>query len=76
VEFLGAALATLPFGVKPEPVVTGTGGRFTRIESEAVADDVPGHWRATFDLDVDGPEPVDIRLFLRSGEQTLSETWL
>jgi glucans biosynthesis protein len=41
-----------------------------------VPDDVPGHWRAQFDLTVDGNEPVEMRLFLRSGEQLLSESWM
>ena len=34
------------------------------------------HWRAVFDLIVDGRAPVDLRCFLRLKQQTLSETWL
>jgi periplasmic glucans biosynthesis protein len=41
-----------------------------------VPDDVPGHWRAQFDLTVTGADPVEMRLYLRAGETTLSETWL
>ena len=33
-------------------------------------------WRAAFDLQLDGNAPVDLRLFLRLGDKTLSETWL
>jgi len=33
-------------------------------------------WRALFDLTVDGREPVDLRCFLRLGNETLSETWM
>ncbi|HTO84116.1 MAG TPA: glucan biosynthesis protein D [Methylomirabilota bacterium] len=33
-------------------------------------------WRAFFDIAVDGPEPVDIRAFLRFNDQALTETWL
>ncbi|MCJ8501544.1 glucan biosynthesis protein [Desulfatitalea alkaliphila] len=33
-------------------------------------------WRAMFDLDADGPEPVDLRMFLRHEGKTLSETWV
>ena len=29
-----------------------------------------------FDIAVDGPEPVDIRAFLRFNDQALTETWL
>jgi glucans biosynthesis protein len=76
VEFLGAPLAALPFGVKPEPVLSASRGTFSYVFAEAVPDDVPGHWRAQFDLTVSGSEPVEMRLFLRAGEKVLSETWL
>jgi glucans biosynthesis protein len=33
-------------------------------------------WRALFDLQADGTAPVDLRLFLKLGNKTLSETWL
>jgi glucans biosynthesis protein len=41
-----------------------------------VPNDVPGHWRAQFDLTVQGEEPVEMRAFLRLGDKVLSETWL
>jgi len=34
------------------------------------------HWRALFDLNLDSNAPVDLRLFLRLDNKTLSETWL
>jgi len=76
VEFLGGPLEKLAFGVKPEPVLSASRGTFSWVFAEAVPDGVSGHWRAEFDLAVTGPEPVDMRLYLKSGEQTLSETWL
>mgnify|MGYP001172808281 FL=1 len=76
VEFLGENLATLPFGVKPEAVLWASRGEFSYIFTEAVPNDVKGHWRAQFDLTVAGEEPVEMRLFLRAGGQPLSETWL
>ncbi|HXW70719.1 MAG TPA: glucan biosynthesis protein D [Methylocella sp.] len=76
VEFQGDPLAALPFGVKPEPVLWASRGTFSYIYTEAVPDDVPGHWRAQFDLTVSGPDPVEMRLYLRAGDKTLSETWL
>jgi glucans biosynthesis protein len=76
VEFQGAPLAALPFGVKPEAVLWASRGTFSYVFTEAVPDDVPGHWRAQFDLTVSGSEPVEMRLFLRAGEKILSETWL
>ena len=33
-------------------------------------------WRAIFELSVDGDDPVDLRLFLKLGDNALSETWL
>ncbi|HVY05278.1 MAG TPA: glucan biosynthesis protein D [Burkholderiales bacterium] len=75
VEFLGAPLAKLPFGTKPEAVLWASRGKFSYVYTEAVPDDVPGHWRAQFDLTVKGAEPVEMRLYLKNGDETLSETW-
>ena len=76
VEFLGEPLTRLPAGVMPEPVLTASRGTFTDARTVPVPDGVPGHWRAEFDLAVTGPEPVDVRLYLRRGEDVLTETWL
>lgn len=76
VEFLGKPLAKLPFGEEPEPVITASRGELSRIEIEAVPDDVPGHWRTHFDLAVTGPDPVEIRCYLRYKDEVMSETWL
>jgi len=76
VEFLGAPLANLPYGTKPEPVLWASRGSFSYIFTEPVPDDVPGHWRAQFDLTVAGSEPVEMRLYLRDKDAVLSETWL
>jgi periplasmic glucans biosynthesis protein len=76
VEFLGGPLASLPFGTRPQPILTATSGTFSYVFTEAVPDGVPGHWRASFDFTAAGPGVVEMRLFLKSGEQTLSETWL
>ena len=76
VEFLGGPLEKLPFGVKPEPVLWASRGTFSYIFTEAVFDGVAGHWRAQFDLTVEGPDPVEMRLFLKNGDAVLSENWL
>lgn len=77
IEFKGPPLADLPKGTKPEPVLWASRGRFgDYIFTEAVPNDVPGHWRTQFDLVVEGIEPVDMRCYLRLGDRTLSETWL
>jgi glucans biosynthesis protein len=76
VEFLGGGLKDLPYGVRPEPVVWTSRGQTSLVQPEPVPNNVPGHWRVHFDLTVDGREPVDMRMYLRQGERTLSETWL
>jgi glucans biosynthesis protein len=76
VEFLGKPLESLPFGVKPELVLAASSGKFSYTFAEAVPDGVPGHWRAQFDFTAESAEPVDMRLYLKNGEQTLTETWL
>ncbi|MDM0079854.1 glucan biosynthesis protein D [Variovorax sp. J31P179] len=76
VEFIGKPLESLPSGVKPELVLTAARGKFSYVFAEAVPNGVAGHWRAQFDFTPEGNEAVDMRLFLKNGEQTLSETWL
>jgi glucans biosynthesis protein len=78
VEFLGGPLSTLPYGVKPDMVVTASRGSLQGYRIvEAVPDDVPGHWRAEFDLTVDpGPDPVELRCLLQANGETLTETWM
>ena len=71
VEFLGGPLAVLPFGVKPDLVVSASRGTFGPYQLiEAVPDGVAGHWRAQFDFIVDGTDPVELRAFLKSGGET------
>lgn len=76
VEFVGPPLVNLPFGTKPEPVLWASRGKFSYIMTEAVPNDVKGHWRAQFDLTVEGKEPVEMRAFLKNGDKVLTETWL
>jgi glucans biosynthesis protein len=77
VEWLGGPLTNLPYGVKPELVVSTSRGTFGPYQLiEAVPDSVNGHWRAQFDLGVEGVDPVELRAFLKSGGETLTETWM
>jgi glucans biosynthesis protein len=76
IEFLGPPLTKLPNGVIPKPVLTATRGEFSNILTEAVPDNVPGHWRTQFDLTVNGTDPVEMRCYLRNENEVLSETWL
>ncbi len=76
VEFLGGPLAVLPNGVKPELIMWASRGKLGNPMAEAVPDDVPGHWRAHFDITVEGYQPVEMRLYLKAGDRVLTETWL
>jgi glucans biosynthesis protein len=74
VEFEGGPLERLAPGDEPEAVVTASRGEIV----DSKAEPVPGtkRWRADIDLQEDGLEPVELRLFLRLGERPLTETWL
>ncbi len=78
VEFQGRPLEALPPSATVEAVVTASRGQVTQVFAEPVPGGASGHWRAIFDLGAlaADSEPVDIRLFLRSAGQTLTETWL
>jgi periplasmic glucans biosynthesis protein len=76
VEFLGGPLASLPSGTKPQPILSASSGTFSYVFTEAVPDGVPGHWRASFDFTATRPGVVEMRLYLKNADQTLSETWL
>src|SRR5579863_7928480 len=77
VEFLGGPLGELPFGVTPDLVVSTSRGAFGPYQMiEAVPDGVAGHWRAQFELIVTGTDPVELRAFLKSGAETVTETWM
>ena len=74
IDFEGGPLEALKKLDPVKPVVNASRGRI----DNAYALQIVGtrNWRAFFDLYAEGPEPVDLRLFLRLGERTLTETWL
>ena len=61
--------------VKVEAIVTASRGRIALVSARPLAS-VKGY-RAMFDI-VPGEDtsPIALRLFLRAGNQALSETWL
>lgn len=74
IDFAGPALEPLAQRFDVSAVVSASRGEV----SGAYALKVVGtrRWRALFDLHADGAEPVDLRCFLRLGDQTLTETWV
>ena len=85
VDFAGGDLALLPHDAPIEPVINLSRGKVEPVTSlgglirlSPLLRPIPeiGGWRCTFDISWEGTEPIDIRLFLRLGPSTLTETWL
>lgn len=74
VEFAGGSLAGFSKDHKPEAVITPSRGVVSSIFLETTSWN--DSWRLQFDIKAEGPEPVDIRAYLRDGETALTETWL
>ncbi len=74
VEFAGGPLDIFPQDRKPEPVISPSRGQVSSVFLETTSWNKA--WRLQFDLKADGPDPVDIRAFLRDGDKALTETWL
>ena len=74
VDFTGGPLADLKQRFDVKPVLNVSRGKI----DNAYVIKVMGTnlWRALFDLQIEGNAPVDLRLFLKLGDKTLSETWL
>jgi len=74
IEFEGGPLDELGPYAKPVAIASASRGKIRKIDVERV----PGttRWRALFDLAANGRTPVDLRLYLRLEDRTLSETWL
>lgn len=62
-----------PAGDAPEVVLSTTAGEIGQSRVETLPGD--DTWRVTFDLRAEGDDPADMRLYLESGEERLTETW-
>jgi glucans biosynthesis protein len=77
IEFEGPLLKTLAKDIIPEQVITVSRGEITLSGiSEPVPDYPSERWRTQFDLKVTGDDPVELRCYLKNGDQILTETWL
>jgi glucans biosynthesis protein len=74
IDFRGGPLASLPQRFDLQPMVSASRGKI--INPYALKVVSTDRWRAVFDLQVDGNEPVELRCFVRLGDKTLTETWL
>ncbi|QCF27015.1 glucan biosynthesis protein [Hydrocarboniclastica marina] len=75
IDFAGGKLAMLGENVEVEPVITASRGE-VEITSARPLHAIDGY-RAMFDLvPGDSEEPIDLRVYLKLGEQPLTETWV
>ena len=74
VDFAGGDLAKLGPDAKVEPVVGASRGKLELVSARPLAS-INGY-RAMFDVVPADDQPIDLRLFLRSGDRALTETWL
>jgi glucans biosynthesis protein len=73
VEFSGKSLESLAKDSKVSAKISTSRGKISYTFTEQVPS--TKRYRAQFDLTAEGNEPVELRLFLVNGAQTLSETW-
>jgi len=74
VDFDGGKVAALAREAEGVKAMVST-SRGTVSNASAYSVKVDTAWRAMFDLTVEGLEPVELRLYLAQGEETLTETW-
>lgn len=75
IDFQGPVFSGLGRNDGVEIIVTASRGTVTNAYSHPVVDQRE-RWRAFFDLEATGSEPVDLRAYLRRGAQALTETWI
>jgi len=78
IDFESKKLADVPESTVLEGVVSlaGEGGaETTLVEQQVAKNPVTGGWRLAFQVVPDGRAPVELRAFLRLGDETLTETW-
>ncbi len=75
IDFQGQPFAGLGRNDGVELVVTPSRGKLGTAYNHPVVDQRE-RWRAVFDLEAQGREPVDIRAFLRRNGRALTETWV
>jgi glucans biosynthesis protein len=74
VDFAGGDLKKLPHDANVESIVSASSGKLELISARPLAS-INGY-RAMFDVVPTDDKPIDLRLYLRSGDRALTETWL
>ena len=78
VDFEGPGLRSIPEEIVLQGVVStrSNDGDAEVIEQQVQKNPVTGGWRLVFQVRPRGSAPLDLRAFLKRGEQTLTETWV
>jgi glucans biosynthesis protein len=74
IDFVGGPLSKMAPRFDVSPVVTTSRGKLGKAYVIKVVG--TDRWRALFDVVAPGKDPINLRCYLRLGDQTLSETWL
>jgi glucans biosynthesis protein len=74
IDYVGGPLASMAQRFDVTPVVTASRGTVDNAYVIKVVG--TDKWRALFDLETPGSEPIDLRCYLRLGDETLTETWV
>lgn len=74
VEWAGGDLTSRNEKTKPQVDLTTSRGKLSKLWIERLP--FSDHWQVLFDLDVEGNEPVDLRMSLHDAGRPLSEVWL
>jgi glucans biosynthesis protein len=74
IEFIGGPFADMEQRFDLEAVISASRGTLGKWHVLKILG--TDRWRAEFDLQARGPDPIDLRCYLRLGDKTLTETWL
>jgi periplasmic glucans biosynthesis protein len=75
IDWQGQVFAGLGRTDGVEQVITASRGTVTNAYTHPVVDQRE-RWRSFFDIEATGPDPVDIRAYLKRNGTALSETWI
>ena len=74
IDFAGTPLEGVEKRDDVKPVISASTGEISNDYALQIVG--TKNWRAFFDLEVEGNDPVNLRLYLQLGDKTLTETWL
>ena len=74
VDFMGGPLARMPARFDITPVVSTSRGKVGKAYVIKIVG--TDQWRALFDIHAPGKDQINLRCYLRLGENALTETWL